>query len=53
MRAGGFASTAGDIAKWVDMVLTDGEVDGAEFIEPGVLHRPTPPMRSRAGTPKT
>ncbi len=35
--AGGVASTAGDIAKWMNMVLGDGEVDGAEFIDPLVL----------------
>lgn len=32
--AGGVASTAGDIAKWMNMVLADGEVDGAQFIDP-------------------
>ncbi|QYF74451.1 serine hydrolase [Cryobacterium sp. PAMC25264] len=35
--AGGVASTAGDIAKWMTMVLADGEVGGAEFIDPLVL----------------
>ena len=35
--AGGVASTAGDIAKWMNMVLANGEVDGAEFIDPLVL----------------
>jgi len=35
--AGGVASTAGDIAKWMTMVLADGEVDGAQFIDPLVL----------------
>ncbi|MBG0741246.1 serine hydrolase [Paeniglutamicibacter antarcticus] len=35
--AGGVASTAGDIAKWMSVVLANGEVDGAEFIDPLVL----------------
>ena len=35
--AGGVASTAGDIAKWMTMVLANGEVDGEEFIDPLVL----------------
>lgn len=35
--AGGVASTAGDIAKWMNMVLANGEVNGAEFIDPSVL----------------
>lgn len=35
--AGGVASTAGDIAKWMNMVLANGEVDGEEFIDPLVL----------------
>lgn len=35
--AGGVASTAGDIAKWMNMVLANGEVDGAAFIDPLVL----------------
>lgn len=35
--AGGVASTAGDIAKWMTMVLADGEVDGQAFIDPLVL----------------
>ncbi len=35
--AGGVASTAGNIAKWMNMVLANGEVDGAEFIDPLVL----------------
>ena len=35
--AGGIASTAGDIAKWMNMVLANGEVDGAAFIDPLVL----------------
>ncbi|WP_417511163.1 serine hydrolase domain-containing protein [Microbacterium sp.] len=35
--AGGVASTADDIAKWMNMVLANGEVDGAEFIDPLVL----------------
>ncbi|CDK00515.1 Beta-lactamase [Microbacterium sp. C448] len=35
--AGGVASTVGDIAKWMNMVLANGEVDGAEFIDPLVL----------------
>lgn len=35
--AGGVATTAGDIAKWMNMVLANGEVDGAEFIDPLVL----------------
>lgn len=35
--AGGVASTAGDIAKWMNMVLANGKVDGAEFIDPLVL----------------
>lgn len=35
--AGGVASTVGDIAKWMKMVLANGEVDGAEFIDPLVL----------------
>lgn len=35
--AGGVASTAGDIAKWMNMVLANGQVDGAEFIDPLVL----------------
>lgn len=35
--AGGVASTAGDVAKWMNMVLANGEVEGAEFIDPLVL----------------
>jgi len=35
--AGGVASTAGDIAKWMTMVLANGEVDGEVFIDPLVL----------------
>lgn len=35
--AGGVASTVGDIAKWMNMVLADGEFEGAEFIDPLVL----------------
>ncbi|HEV7950928.1 MAG TPA: serine hydrolase [Glaciihabitans sp.] len=35
--AGGVASTASDIAKWMNMVLANGEVDGAGFIDPLVL----------------
>lgn len=35
--AGGVASTAGDIAKWMNMVLANGEVDGEEYIDPLVL----------------
>lgn len=35
--AGGVASTAGDIAKWMNMVLANGEVDGEQFIDPLVL----------------
>ncbi len=48
--AGGVASTAGDIAKWMNMVLANGEVDGAEFIDPLVLAKP---IRSPAATPRT
>lgn len=32
--AGGVASTAGDIAKWMALVLADGELDGTPFIDP-------------------
>jgi CubicO group peptidase (beta-lactamase class C family) len=35
--AGGVASTAGDIAQWMTMVLANGEVDGKQFIDPLVL----------------
>jgi CubicO group peptidase (beta-lactamase class C family) len=35
--AGGVASTAGDIAKWMNMMLANGEVDGEQFIDPLVL----------------
>lgn len=35
--AGGMASTAGDVAKWMTMVLANGEHDGAAFIDPGPL----------------
>jgi CubicO group peptidase (beta-lactamase class C family) len=35
--AGGVATTVGDIAKWMKMVLANGEVDGTEFIDPLVL----------------
>jgi CubicO group peptidase (beta-lactamase class C family) len=35
--AGGVASTAGDIAKWMTMVLANGELDGEQFIDPLVL----------------
>ena len=35
--AGGVASTAGDIAKWMNMVLANGKVNGTEFIDPVVL----------------
>jgi CubicO group peptidase (beta-lactamase class C family) len=35
--AGGVASTAGDIAKWMNMILANGEVDGEQFIDPLVL----------------
>jgi CubicO group peptidase (beta-lactamase class C family) len=35
--AGGVASTAGDIAKWMNMMLANGEVDGEQSIDPLVL----------------
>lgn len=31
--AGGVTSTSGDIAKWMALVLADGELDGAPFID--------------------
>lgn len=35
--AGGVSSTVGDVAKWMELVLAGGELDGAEFIDPDVL----------------
>lgn len=35
--AGGVSSTVGDIAKWMELVLAGGELDGAEFIDPQPL----------------
>jgi CubicO group peptidase (beta-lactamase class C family) len=35
--AGGVSSTAGDVAKWMTMVLDDGEVGGKPFIDPAIL----------------
>lgn len=35
--AGGIASTAGDIAKWMAVVLADGQLNGQPFIDPAPL----------------
>ncbi|MCD1571866.1 serine hydrolase [Agromyces mediolanus] len=35
--AGGIASTAGDLTKWMTLVLDDGKLDGKPFIDPAVL----------------
>ncbi|ANJ27976.1 serine hydrolase [Agromyces aureus] len=35
--AGGIASTAGDLAKWMNLVLADGELDGEAFIDPATM----------------
>lgn len=35
--AGGIASTSGDVAKWMAMVLADGQLDGVRFIDPEPL----------------
>lgn len=35
--AGGVASTAGDIAKWMALVLADGEYEGEQFLDSAAL----------------
>ncbi|WP_052460529.1 serine hydrolase [Microbacterium gorillae] len=35
--AGGMASTSGDVAKWMALVLADGKLNGAQFIDPEPL----------------
>lgn len=35
--AGGVASTAGDVAKWMTLVLADGQLGGRPFIAPATL----------------